>query len=142
MVGMGVICILGFTAFAHDSHDFGARSGIVLTLLLTAVAFKMSVADTLPKVSYMTKMDMFFNLNALLLVLILLENFAVAALGLSVTTDKVLGVTTFVGWIGFLTIVISRIVNFLRVVSDDLGVELNREESEGDILIKAQQRDM
>ena len=43
------ICVLGFGAAAVDAADMASRASVVLTLLLTAVAFKLVISDSLPK---------------------------------------------------------------------------------------------
>ena len=40
-----------------------AQVNTILVLLLTIVAFKFAITDSLPKVGYNTLMDMFFLLN-------------------------------------------------------------------------------
>jgi hypothetical protein len=51
---MGLISTLALGAFGEKPSDemLGTRSGIVLTLQLTTIAFKFVIADSLPKVSY------------------------------------------------------------------------------------------
>jgi len=68
------ITFLAFTSFAIDATDVPGRSSVVLTLLLTAVAFKLVVSDSLPKVSYWTIMDWYMNAMFLMLLVIALEN--------------------------------------------------------------------
>ena len=74
---MGVmlaICSLSFTAFAIPREELGDRMSIVLTLLLTAVAFKLVIADALPKVSYFTALDKYMNAMFALLFIVAVEN--------------------------------------------------------------------
>ena len=47
---------------------------MVVTLLLTAVAFKLVVSDILPKVSYWTLLDVYLNAMFLLLLVVAVEN--------------------------------------------------------------------
>jgi heme/copper-type cytochrome/quinol oxidase subunit 2 len=70
---MLAICSLSFTAFAIPREDLGDRMSIVLTLLLTAVAFKLVIADSLPKVSYFTALDTYMNAMFLLLFMVCLS---------------------------------------------------------------------
>ena len=51
------ISLLGLCSFALDIHETGARVGNILTLILTAVAFKFILASILPKVPYNTIID-------------------------------------------------------------------------------------
>ena len=48
---MFVLSLLGLLSFTMDVADVGSRVGNLLTLILTAVAFKFILANTLPKVS-------------------------------------------------------------------------------------------
>jgi hypothetical protein len=57
MAMMGCICTLGLTVYVVPVTDFVGRSSIVLTLMLTAVAFKFLVSGELPKVPYSTYLD-------------------------------------------------------------------------------------
>lgn len=50
VVTMYVLSLLGPLAFVMDITDVGSRVGNVLTLILTAVAFKFVLAGALPKV--------------------------------------------------------------------------------------------
>ena len=47
---MLMLSVLGFTAFSLPRRDLSDRLNIVLTLLLTTVAFKFVVTDMIPKV--------------------------------------------------------------------------------------------
>jgi len=67
-----LICSCAFAAFSLDPKDLGDRFGIVLTLLLTATAFKFVVSDSLPKVTYMTVLDKYVSYCNLVLILFVL----------------------------------------------------------------------
>jgi len=67
-----LICSCAFAAFSLDPEDLGDRFGIVLTLLLTATAFKFVVSDSLPKVTYMTVLDKYVSYCNLVLILFVL----------------------------------------------------------------------
>ena len=45
-----MLSILAFIAFALPADALGERVNLVLTLLLTCVAFKFAIADVIPKV--------------------------------------------------------------------------------------------
>merc|ERR1712113_1078982 len=51
------VATLAFTSFALNPDDCGDRISVALTVLLTLVAFKHSVAGELPKSSYLTLID-------------------------------------------------------------------------------------
>lgn len=52
-----MLSLLGPLAFLLDVDDLGGRLSTLLTLLLTAVAFKFVITSSLPKVPYNTLMD-------------------------------------------------------------------------------------
>jgi heme/copper-type cytochrome/quinol oxidase subunit 4 len=54
---MFMLSLLGLLTFQMDVGDIGSRVGTVLTLILTAVAFKFILSESLPKVPYNTMMD-------------------------------------------------------------------------------------
>ena len=63
---IGVMCclsILGFTVFALSPDSLADRINTILTIILTAVAFKFAISDSMPKVGYNTLMDRFFLFN-------------------------------------------------------------------------------
>ena len=60
---MLMLSLLGFTAFALPPDALSDRIDIMLTLLLTAVAFKFVIADAIPKVGYNTHLDNFVMMN-------------------------------------------------------------------------------
>lgn len=74
MMIMSGICAISFTAFAMPTEDLADRLSVVLTVLLTAVAFKLVIADSLPKIAYWTGLDKYLNFNLLLLLFIAMEN--------------------------------------------------------------------
>jgi hypothetical protein len=67
MFPTSLICSLGFLAFGVENDDIGGRLGVILTLLLTAVAFKMQTADFLPKLATFTLLDNYISSAFLLL---------------------------------------------------------------------------
>lgn len=100
MCVMAVICFICFFAFAIPSEDLGDRLSVVLTMVLTAVAFKLVIGDALPKISYFTVMDIYLNALFIIMVAVAVENFLVSALfrGNYVSEnvdDKLLDLSTF-----------------------------------------------
>jgi hypothetical protein len=66
---MFLLSLLGPLAFVLDVDAVGDRLSTILTLLLTAVAFKYVISSALPKVPYNTLMDYFILLSTVSLVL-------------------------------------------------------------------------
>ena len=64
---MSGLTLLGVISFAMDIADIASRVNTILTLILTAVAFKFVLNSIIPKVSYNTLIDyfMFAQLSAL-----------------------------------------------------------------------------
>mmetsp|Transcript_6547 Transcript_6547/g.11533 ORF Transcript_6547/g.11533 Transcript_6547/m.11533 type:complete len:403 (-) Transcript_6547:542-1750(-) len=48
-----------FTSFAIEPNEFANRAATILTILLTMVAFKYAIADKLPRISYLTTLDIY-----------------------------------------------------------------------------------
>ena len=75
-----MFCLLSFLVFGvtNDCNelDTSIRSTITLTLLLSAVAFKVSVATSLPQVPYFTFLDSFMWLLISFISLLAIENIA------------------------------------------------------------------
>eukprot|EP00128_Syssomonas_multiformis_P007983 Colp12_sorted_trinity150504_noHs@12130 len=63
----GLLTGSGLTCFSLPFDDWGGRSSILFTLLLTVVAFKLLLLDKLPKVPYDTLMDTYLNCGLVLL---------------------------------------------------------------------------
>jgi len=80
MCVMAVICFICFFAFAIPSEELGDRLSVVLTMVLTAVAFKLVIGDALPKVAYSTVMDVYLNALFVIMVVVAIENFFVNVL--------------------------------------------------------------
>ena len=63
------LTFISVLSMACAIDDVSGRLGTVLTVLLTAVAFKLILADKLPAVSYSTSIDTFIELNMAVLFL-------------------------------------------------------------------------
>lgn len=64
-----LIVLVSFTAFALEFDDLESRLAVSLMVLLSAVAFKQLIAERLPDLPYLTKIDAFCIFGILLLVL-------------------------------------------------------------------------
>ncbi|XP_072180076.1 cys-loop ligand-gated ion channel-like [Diadema setosum] len=76
---MFLITPLAFTSFAVDWEAPGDRLSVTLTLLLTAVAFKFVVSQSLPNTSYQTLLDYYVLWCMVFLCLVVVQNAAVSA---------------------------------------------------------------
>lgn len=81
-----LVTVLALTAFG--SSDFGDRSGILLTLLLTLVAMKYLTSDRLPAISYMTILDVCINSQLAFVALLLVVLAVVARIGEIISSEK------------------------------------------------------
>ncbi len=71
---VGMIVSLCFLTFCIDVTDISSRLSTTLTLLLTAVAFKFVVGESLPKIAYLTLMDKYMLVAFTFLYSIAIEN--------------------------------------------------------------------
>lgn len=56
---MGLICSTSIATFAVDSNETQSRMSLSITLMLTAVAFRIVTNQNLPKISYNTILDIY-----------------------------------------------------------------------------------
>jgi len=70
---MGCISLLGLTSFALTQDDLGDRLNLLITLILTAVAFGVIVTSSLPNVPYLTYLDKYILSQYMFLVFIMGE---------------------------------------------------------------------
>ena len=72
-----LISLLLFPFFALPYEDLNDRLANTLTLLLAAIAFNFTVVGELPKISYTSSLDYFFNFNYLFLGVTALSHFII-----------------------------------------------------------------
>ncbi len=85
--GHGVPCV--YCAFSLSvSEATGDRLSLLVTLLLTAAAYKIVVSSTLPLVSYLTRLDRYVLVALGLLVMLTVETAAVATVADAGLRDK------------------------------------------------------
>ena len=73
---MLAICLVSNVVFAIPPEDLADRLSVVLTSLLTAVAFKLVVEENIPKLSYSTLLDKYLNGLFAVLVVMSISNCA------------------------------------------------------------------
>lgn len=79
-VTMFVVVQFGIFVVSIDCTDFGTRSSVTITLLLTLVAFKFVMGSYIPKISYQTLLDKYTIFGTLMLGVTIIENFFVSSL--------------------------------------------------------------
>jgi len=134
MVLMAAICSVGFMGYAIPPEEFNDRSALVLTILLTAVAFKFAVSDQLPKVPYMTVLDLFYLCNLALLLAIMIAMTLATTLELDNAGDfdywagAGLGVVWFLFLIAFYVYVrVWKIGPLKELLGKEVNVEQEKE---------------
>ena len=70
---MACISFLGLTSFALTEEDLGDRLNLLITLILTAVAFGVIVTASLPNVPYLTYLDKYILCQYMFLVFLMGE---------------------------------------------------------------------
>ena len=73
-----IICQVACFAVAVEPSDFGTRSSLTVALLLTLVAFKFVMNGFVPKINYLTLLDIYTAIGLVMLILEIVENFIVA----------------------------------------------------------------
>jgi hypothetical protein len=74
IIPMSMLSLAGFLQFEVAKEDVADRASISLTLLLTAVAYKLVTAGMVPAISYLTLLDKFVSANILLMLVFVLES--------------------------------------------------------------------
>lgn len=75
MIMMFLIASLAFVAFGVPVSDLADRCSITLALLLTIVAQKLSLVDSLPKLSYLTFLDRYIIHCLGVVIIVTIESF-------------------------------------------------------------------
>jgi hypothetical protein len=78
-----IMVILSWTVFWLDPSELSAQATISVTTILTVIAFAFAIQTNLPKVSYLTFIDVFFLISYLFVFLTALEIVAVHMAGRS-----------------------------------------------------------
>ena len=64
-----VLILLDFSCYAIDLSDYNSRLNVSLIVLLTLAAFRFSLADSLPKLGYLTVFDI-YDFSGLIFILV------------------------------------------------------------------------
>lgn len=92
MLPLAVIVLLSFSVFWMDRSSLGDRLSVSFIGILTGVAYQITIADSMPHISYMTLMHGFINLSFVTMCATVVINLSVGALdkrGRSDTGDLV-----------------------------------------------------
>ena len=130
---MGMISTLSLGVFgvpASYGDCLATRSSIVLTLLLTAIAFKFVFADALPKVSYQTVLDGYMNTCFFFLASVFVENALISRFGDfgdAETIDNWFALTYIALWLLANAVFVAVVRVYVLRISRILGKPLNEE---------------
>lgn len=136
-----VLCTLALSSFSFAADELEGRASVVLTLLLTTVAFKFVIADALPKVPYMTIADVFMLVGMGMLGTIVVENAAVAAIHdeyLRDHVDRWLYSAIASAWVLLHVFLAATIWRHIKTVRLSLGSELNEGADHNSSIVRAQ----
>ena len=67
------ISLISLSTVLVDVDDFAARMEMVLTVLLSVVAFKYVVSDALPNINYLTTLDKYMLLSFMMVMFVIIE---------------------------------------------------------------------
>ncbi|HYC88425.1 MAG TPA: hypothetical protein VEO54_04370 [Thermoanaerobaculia bacterium] len=101
-----LIVMLSFLVFLHAADHFGERMSFSLTLFLAGVAFSFVTAGLIPRISYLTLLDVFMLGSYAVIFLTVVENAAVYVLahrGRMAVADRLDRVSLFVFPLAFLS---------------------------------------
>lgn len=92
MMTNGLIWGLSLTAFSSPPSEWGDRAGVLFTLLLTVVAFKLVISDGLPALSYNTFLDQYLAMGTVFIFVLIVA----CAIVPHMPPDSVLTIDRFV----------------------------------------------
>jgi hypothetical protein len=62
-----LIVAMSWTVNWIDPKDIGTKISITITAMLTLIAYRFAIGATLPKISYLTRMDIFILFSTILI---------------------------------------------------------------------------
>jgi hypothetical protein len=68
-----LIVMMSWSVFWIDPADGGTQIGVATTSMLTLIAFRLAIDNSLPKISYLTRLDVFVMASTILVFLSLFE---------------------------------------------------------------------
>jgi len=83
-----LICSFAFCAFAFTPDDFASRASIIVTVLLTVVAFKQAIKQYIPQLPYQTSVDRYILAGLSVVVILAIEMASLAAAAVCVSSPS------------------------------------------------------
>jgi hypothetical protein len=100
LMPMSLLTSMGVFTYGLPPTDMDGRLGICLTLLLTAVAYKFTAAEGLPKLGYLTLIDKFVFSSIFFLTLLAVEVFCASKFADNLQGHTVDGHRLLFVWMG------------------------------------------
>ena len=82
-----LIVFIALSVWALDVHDYSSRISVLMTTVLTVVAFKFVTINMVPAVPYLTLMDKYMLATFMVLTFIVIENVALVTLDVDTARD-------------------------------------------------------
>lgn len=125
-----MLCTLTFTVYAFPVDDLGSRADIILTLLLTVMAFKFTIGDLIPHVAYFTFLDLYLFIGIAFLSCVFVECALVHVIhdsdaAYAVAVDEVLFYVILSGWGALHLLLIALVLFYYRRMEADLRPTLD-----------------
>jgi len=94
-----LIVIMSFTVFWIDPKDIGPQLGIAATSMLTIIAFQFAVNNSLPRIFYLTRIDLFILFSTTIVFLVLIESITTSTLARRGNAKLALAIDMWAKWI-------------------------------------------
>lgn len=133
-----LLVLVALSVCAIDVFDFTSRLSILITVLLTAVAFKFVINTWVPSISYLTLLDKYIIVSFLFIALIVLESFVLVYLNVNVaeSLNTVFSIILLILWTAIHIFVVIGWFTNLFVASWDDVIKGNRTEPQTAIVSK------
>ena len=96
---LGLIAFMAWTVFWIDPANFGGQVAISTSSVITLIAFQLSLSELLPRISYLTNIDIYAIGTSLLVFLALGESILTARLAKMEKHHLSLGIDRHMRWV-------------------------------------------
>ncbi|MEX0325746.1 MAG: hypothetical protein AB3N33_06630 [Puniceicoccaceae bacterium] len=96
---LGLIAFMAWTVFWIDPANFGGQVAISTSSVITLIAFQLSLSELLPRISYLTNIDIYAIGTSLLVFIALGESILTARLAKIEKHELSLGIDRHMRWI-------------------------------------------
>jgi len=102
------------STFAFSSDNLGDRMNVVITMVLTVVAFKFSISQTIPRINYATYLDRYFLACMTFLSAAVLENALFIRIQWVADNDSWIGIIFLGLWILYHAWFVLRAISIIQ----------------------------